>query len=75
MLDRYLANPPTVTEKLAFPQPAKSSEVVEDMVQATKDSVGEMQASREKGSTSVHHNRYRLPLSSTLPLKSYCTVQ
>jgi len=48
MLDRYLANPPTITEKLLLPQPPEQTvEVVEEKVTPTKELVGECEASWE----------------------------
>jgi len=46
MLDKYLADPPTITEKLSPPRPPK--EVAGDKVSVTGKFLGEWQASWEK---------------------------
>ncbi|KAL5317271.1 hypothetical protein ACEPPN_014366 [Leptodophora sp. 'Broadleaf-Isolate-01'] len=49
MLDKYLADPPTIAEKLSPPRPPKeTTEVVRDKVSATEKFLGEWQASWEK---------------------------
>ncbi|KAH6696439.1 hypothetical protein BKA61DRAFT_563492 [Leptodontidium sp. MPI-SDFR-AT-0119] len=49
MLDKYLADPPTITEKLSPPQPPKeTTEVVGDTANATKCFLGKWQASWER---------------------------
>ena len=49
MLDKYLADPPTITEKLSPPRPPmETTEVVGDKVNATKGFVGKWQASWER---------------------------
>ncbi|KAH9207261.1 hypothetical protein DL95DRAFT_468813 [Leptodontidium sp. 2 PMI_412] len=49
MLDKYLADPPTITEKLSPPRlPKETTEVIGDKVNATKGFLGKWQASWEK---------------------------
>jgi len=49
MLDKYLADPPTITEKLSPPRlPKETSEVTGDKVSAVEKFLGEWQASWEK---------------------------
>jgi hypothetical protein len=50
MLDKYLADPPTITEKLAVPQgpKRKASKIVEDKRKETKEFLRDWQASWDK---------------------------
>jgi hypothetical protein len=49
MLDRYLAYPPTITEKLSLPHPREhATEVAEDKVTATKEFLWKCEAVWEK---------------------------
>jgi hypothetical protein len=49
MLDKYLADPPTITEKLSPSRPLhETTEVTADKVSAAEKFLGEWQASWEK---------------------------
>jgi hypothetical protein len=48
MLNKYLTDPQTITEKLSSPWPSKETESVGDKVNSTKEYPGEWQASWEK---------------------------
>jgi hypothetical protein len=48
MLNKYLADPPTITEKLSSPWPSKETKSVGDKMNSTKEYPGEWQASWEK---------------------------
>ena len=48
MLNKYLSDPPTITEKLSSTWPSKETESVGDKVNSTKEYPGEWQASWEK---------------------------
>jgi len=49
MLDQYLANAPTITEKLAFPQPPKkTAKAVGDNPSEAEEFLSKWQASWEK---------------------------